>query len=173
MRKDVVSTRMRNVMTGIFFNVLFAVGSAPGMSPALPTTQLFDFCDSRTIAEAEAKGSLLGWQRMADGELEEWRTGFLSYNGGSVAALGWRRGGKNGDDSLSFWVARGPHKHRACAYSAANPAKLLDGLLERFGAPATLDKYDFGTTALWKLGQMEVSFSQVGSSTVLYIVHNN
>jgi hypothetical protein len=163
---------MRNVVTGIVINVLFAARLATGTPSTLTPAQLFDFCESQTIAEAEAKGGQLGWRRMADVEIEEWRTGFISYNGGSVEALGWRRGDKNGSDSLSYWVARGADRHRVCAYSVANPEGLLDNLSERFGAPANLDKFEFGTSASWKLGQLEVSFSQVGSSALLYIAHH-
>jgi hypothetical protein len=165
---------MRTVMTGVIFNVLFAAaGLADGMPSELTSTQLFDFCASQTIAEAERKGGQLGWRRMANAELEEWRASFASYNGGSVEVLGWRRGGKNGDDSLSFWVARGPNEHRACSYSAANPTSLLDDLSERFGTPVNLDRHEFGTTALWRLGPMEVSFSKAGSSAVLYIANHD
>jgi hypothetical protein len=108
---------------------------------------------------------------MANSELEKWRASFASYNGGPVEVLGWRRGGNEGDDSLSFWFAGGRSAHRACSYSTANPTGLLEELSERFGSSANLDKCQFGTTAFWKLGQMDVSFSQAGSNAVLYIAH--
>jgi hypothetical protein len=165
---------MRNAMTGAVLNVLFAIGSAAAMPPTLTLPQLLDFCDSQTIASAEAKGDQLGWRRMTDADLKDWRTGFIAYNGGSVEVSGWRRGDKASDDSLSFWVARGPNEHRACAYTVTDPARLFDDLSERFGTPTSLDKREFGTTAVWKRGSSaEISFSQVGSSAVLYVAHSD
>jgi hypothetical protein len=161
---------MGKIKSGVVIGALLAAGLATaGMPAPMTSAQVFDFCDSQTIAEAEAKGNKLGWQRMTDSELQVWRTGFLSYNGGLVEVLGWRRGGSEGDDLLSFWIARGPSNHRVCAYSIARPASLLDDLSEHFGIPTSLNKYKFGATAIWKLGQREVSFSQIGSSAVLYI----
>jgi hypothetical protein len=52
-----------------------------------------------------------------------------------------------------------------------HPAGLLDDLSERFGTPSNFEKHDFGTTASWKLGVTEISFSQVGQIAVLSIVH--
>ena len=104
---------MRKAMTGVVLNVLFAVASAAAMPATLTLQQLLDFCDSQTIASAEAKGDQFGWHRMTDADLKDWRTGFIAYNGGSVEVSGWRRGDKASDDSLSFWVARGPNGHRA------------------------------------------------------------
>jgi hypothetical protein len=165
---------MRTVMTGFIFNVLFAAaGLADGMPSVLTSTQLFDFCASQTIAEAERKGGQLGWRRMAAAELVEWRASFASYNGGSVEVLGWRRGGKNGDDSLSFWVARGLNEHRACSYSAANPTRLLDDLSERFGTPSTSINTNsepqlFGDLARWKFPFLKPD--RAPSSTLLITI---
>jgi hypothetical protein len=164
---------MRKAMTGVVLNALFAVGSAAATPPTLTLPQLLDFCDSQTMASAEAKADQFGWHRMTDADLKDWRTGFIAYNGGSVDVLGWRRGDKAGDDSLSFWVARGPNGHQACAYSVTNPATLFDDLSARFGAPTSLDKRESATTAVWKRGAAEISFSQVGSSAVLYVVHSD
>jgi hypothetical protein len=164
---------MRNAMTGAVLSVLIAVQPAAA-TPALPTlTQLFDFCGSQTMAEAEAKADQFGWRRTTDADLHDWRAGFIAYNGGTVEVSGWRRGDKTTDDSLSFWIARGPSEHRACSYTVTNPAKLLDDLSERLGAPTSLDKRELATTAVWKLGATEVSFSQVGSSAVLYVAHSD
>jgi hypothetical protein len=156
---------MRNLLTGVAFSVLFAVDAAAVTPSMLTFVQLVDFCTSKTLAEAEAKGDQLGWRRLTPAELENWRH--------TVEVSGWRRGDKDGGGSLSFWVARGPSQHRACAYSVTNPAGLLDDLSERFGTPSNLEKHDFGTTASWKLGVTEISFSQVGQSAVLYIVHGD
>jgi hypothetical protein len=151
---------MRNLVTGVAFSVLFAVDAAVVTPSVLTLAQLVDFCTSKTLAEAEAKGDQLGWRRIAS-------------TGNAVEVSGWRRGDIDGGDSLSFWVARGPSRHRACAYSVTNPAGLLDDLSERFGTPSNLEKHDFGTTASWKLGVTEISFSQVGQSSVLHIVHGD
>jgi len=110
---------------------------------------------------------------MTAAELEDWRMGFVAYTGGSVEISGWRREDNDGGESLSFWVTRGPSRHRACAYTATNPARLLDDLSERFGTPNNLEKYDFGTTASWKLGATEISFSRVGQIAVFYVVHSD
>jgi hypothetical protein len=99
--------------------------------------------------------------------------GFIAYNGGTVEVSGWQRGDNISDDSLSFWIARGPNGHRACSLTVTNPAKLLDDLSERFGAPTSLDKRELGTTAVWKRGSTEISFSQVGSNAVLYVAHSD
>jgi hypothetical protein len=151
-----------NILAAAALGMIFATGSVAAM-PALTAAQLFDVCGSSTISEAAAKGDSLGWPRMTDAQLEEWRSSFVAYNGGSVQVLAWRRGEKDGDDSLSFWIARGPNGHRACSYSTASPAGLLDALSEHFGAPDTLDKYEFGATATWKRDTAEIYFSQVGS----------
>jgi hypothetical protein len=164
---------MRDVMIGVVLAALCGVRAATAMPPTITLPQLLDFCDSQTIAEAQAKGDQFGWRRMTGTELADWRTGFIAYNGGPVEVSGWRRGDQSGDDSLSFWVAGGPNGHKACAYTVTGPAHLLDDLSERFGAPTSLDKREFGPTAVWKRGATEISFSQVGSSAVLYVFHSD
>lgn len=156
------------ILIGAVLGTAFGTGSAMA-APALTPAQIFDICSSSTISEGATKGDRLGWQRRSDARLEEWRRGFVAYNGGSVEVLAWQRGEKDGDDSLSFWIARGPNEHRACSYSTSNPAGLLDALSEHFGAPNALDKYDFGTTAYWKRGVTQVTFSQVGSNASVNI----
>jgi hypothetical protein len=164
---------MRHAMTGAVLSVLLATRPAAATPPLPSLTQLFDFCGSQTMAEAEAKAGQFGWRRMTDAELQDWRTGFIAYNGGFVDVSGWRRGDKASDDSLSFWIARGLNGHRACSLTVTNPAKLLDDLSARFGAPTSLDKRELGTSAVWQRGGTEISFSQVGSSAVLYVAHSD
>lgn len=164
-------TRMRYLTAGIVFGVLSAVADAAAAPPMLTLAQLLEFCDSKTLAEAEAKGDQLGWRRMTQAELEDWRAGFAASTHSAVEVSGWRR--EDGGDSLSFWVAHGPNQQRACSYAVNNPALLLDDLSERFGAANDLDKRDSGTTASWKFGATEISFSQVGQSAVLYVVHGD
>jgi hypothetical protein len=107
---------MRNLVTGVAFSVLFTVNAAAVTPSMLTFVQLVDFCTSKTLAEAEAKGDQLGWRRLTPAELENWRTSYIASTGNTVEGTGWRRGDKDGGDSLSFWVARGPSQHRACAY---------------------------------------------------------
>jgi hypothetical protein len=164
---------MHSVMAGALLNVLLAAGMSAAMPAMPPLAQVLDFCGSTTMPEAAAKGDQLGWRRMTDAEIEPWRTGFAATNGGPVEVLGWRRGDNDRDDSLSFWVAHGPNRHKACSYAATNPARLLDDLSERFGAPSNLEKSELATTAAWKLGAMEVSFSQVGSRALIYVIHSD
>ncbi|GEC35922.1 hypothetical protein N181_31890 [Sinorhizobium fredii USDA 205] len=143
------------------------------MPPTFTVAQLLDICGSSTVSEATTKGDALGWERMNDEQVEEWRAGFLAHNGGSVDLVGWRRGEKEGDGMLSFWIAKGPNGHKACSYSVTNPAGLLDALTQRFGPPSSLDKMDFGSVAYWKHSATEVSFSQVGSSTGVTIAYKD
>jgi hypothetical protein len=73
---------MRNAMTGAVLSLPMAVQPAAAMPPLPTLTQLFDFCGSQTMAEAEAKADQLGWRRMIDADLNDWRAGFIAYNGG-------------------------------------------------------------------------------------------
>jgi len=163
---------MRGIVTSLAVSLLFAATAAADTPSALSFAQLIDFCGSDTLAGAEAKADGLGWRRLTDAELKDWRTGFVAHNGGAVEVSGWQRG-EEGGDALSFWVARGADQHRACAYTTNGPSRLLDELTERFGPPQNLDKQEFGLTASWKLGAMEISYSRVGKSAVLYVVHSD
>jgi hypothetical protein len=160
---------MRKLVVGVAINMFLVAGLAVAMPPALTIDQLLDICRSLTVLEAAAKGDRLGWPRMTGARVEEWRAGFLSYNGGAVQVLSWQREAKDVADAVSFWTAQGPNGHRACSYSTANSAGLLDALSARFGTPASLERYDFGAVASWSLGRAEVSFSQVGSNAVVNI----
>ncbi|MBR0644382.1 hypothetical protein [Plastoroseomonas hellenica] len=160
---------MRTLVTGLVINAVFAAGLAAAMPPALTIDQLLDICRSPTVAEAAATGDRLGWPRMNAARLEEWRAGFVSHIGSPVQVVGWQRGADRGADAVSFWTAHGPGGHRACAYSTAEPAGLLDALSARFGTPASLDRHDFGTMASWNPGRAEVSFAQIGSTAVVNI----
>lgn len=160
---------MRKLVAGIVINMVLAAGWAAAMPPALTVEQLLEICGSPTVAEATATGDRLGWPRMNAARLEEWRAGFVSHIGSPVQVVGWQRGADGGADAVSFWTAQGPSGHRACAYSTAEPAGLLDALSARFGAPASLDRHDFGTMASWNPGRAQVSFAQIGSTAVVNI----
>ena len=145
----------------------FGVAPAATAPSTLTMAQLFDICGSSTVGAAAAKGDGLGWRRASHAQLEGWRSAFVAYLGGSVEIVGWRLG--DGDDSLSFWMAQGPNAHKACAYSTGDPARLLDALKGRLGAPANLVRYEFGATASWSVDGIEVQFSEVGSKASVTI----
>lgn len=147
------------------------IGAATAMPVDMMVDRLLDICEATTVQTAIVRGDELGWQRLTNAETEEWRTHFLAYNGGSVDVVGWRREQAGGADSLSFWVAAGPNGHKACTYSTARPAGLLDALAERLGASDDLDQNDTieSITASWTRGTVEYSLAQVGSSAVINI----
>ena len=149
------------------FIILFA-GATAAMSASLTVAELADLCMSPTMAEAVDKGRRLGWLRTGEARLEEWRRSFVAYNGSAVEVVGWQRGGQD-EETLSFWIARGPNGHRACAYSAPNATGLLEALSDRFGSPAQREKLDFGTSAFWRSGAEEIRFTAVGSRALINI----
>ncbi|MCR9058436.1 MAG: hypothetical protein NXI02_13960 [Rhodobacteraceae bacterium] len=133
--------------------------------------RLFDICEASTVDEAAAKGEKLGWQRMSDAQLEEWRASFVGYNGGSVEVLGWQQETPGAAVSLSFWIATGPNAHKACSFSTKQPGDLLEAISERLGSPDSLNKDDaLGVvSASWKRDGAEYYFSQVGSSVAVNV----
>ncbi|MGO4449118.1 hypothetical protein AB4Y96_09340 [Phyllobacterium sp. TAF24] len=153
--------------------ILVLAADAAALPKTLTAAQLVDVCSSSTVSDASGKGDHLGWQRMSEADTHEWRTSFLAYNGGTVDAIGWRRGEGERDGSLSFWIATGPNAHKACMYSVGDPTGLLDDLTARLGTPNTLDKKDFGATASWKQGSMEGYYSQTGQSAIVSISYKN
>ena len=153
-------------------SAMLAVGATGATPPALTVFQLANLCASSTVAEAAAKGDRLGWQPASDARLKAWRDAFLAYNGGPVHVLGWQRGEED-EEFLAFWIARGPNGHRACAYTVANPAGVLEALSEYFGSPGSFERYDFGAAAFWRSGRAEISFTQVGSQAAVNIVRED
>ena len=152
---------------GAFLNI----GAASAMPLNMTVDRLLDICEAPTVRAAAAKGDQLGWQDMTDAETEEWRTSFVGYNGGSVQLVGWRREQAGAAESLSFWIAVGPNGHKACTYSTARPAGLLDALSERLGTPDALDKNDAieSISAWWTRDEIAFSFVPVGSSALISI----
>lgn len=148
-------------------------GVATAMPVDMTIDRLFDICAAPTVQAAAVKGDELGWRRtIHDAKTDEWRTNFVAYNGGSVDVVDWRREQADGIESLSFWIATGPNKHKACAYSTPMPAGLLDALSERLGKPDNLEKNDVLVSAWWKRGEIVYSFTQVGSSASITIGPN-
>lgn len=162
---------LRITVAGGICAAFLSIGVAAAMPMEMTADRLLDICGALTVQGAMEKGDELGWQRMTDAETEEWRTHFVGYNGGSVEIVGWRRDSAGGADSLSFWVAVGPSGHKACAFSTKKPAGFLDALSERLGVPDTFDKTEAAevTSAWWKRGTVEYSFTQVGSSAVINV----
>ncbi|WP_432355115.1 hypothetical protein RMR16_020155 [Agrobacterium sp. rho-13.3] len=147
------------------------IGAAAAMPENMTVDRLLAICDATDVQAATVQGDKLGWQRLTDAETEGWRTDVVGYNGGSVEVVGWRRESAGRTDSFSFWVAVGQNGHKACTYSTARPAGLLDALSARLGPPNTLDKEDSVEmiSAYWKQGAVEYSFTQIGSSATIAV----
>lgn len=141
------------------------------MPENMTVDRLVAICEAPDVQAATVQGDKLGWQRLTAAETEEWRAHFAGYNGGSVEAVGWRRESAGQTDSLSFWVAVGPNGHKACTYSMARAAGLLDALSARLGPPDTLEKEDAieMISAYWKQGAVEYSFTQIRSSATIAV----
>lgn len=151
--------------------LLSGIGASGAMVTETTVNRVLDICDAITVAEASAKGHELGWQRMADSDMEEWRRSFVAYNGGSVDVVGWRREQADGEETFSFWIAEGPNGHKACIYSTRDAAGVLDALSQRLGEPQNLERYDEAemVSAWWVEGEREYSFTQTGSSAMIAV----
>lgn len=162
---------IRTVTMAMLLAVLAAAPVLAAPQRALTGAQLFDFCRSQTMAEAESKANALGWKKMDDRVNKGWREGYLSMNGGSVDVITWQRSDIE-TEGLTFWIAIGESRHRACAYSTKTPAGLLDSLNDQFGKPSSFLKHDFGEVVFWTQGALEVSFSRVDLSAGVTIRHD-
>lgn len=162
---------MRSILLCTMCSFFLVVECAFASPKNLTATQLIDFCSSSTVSDASAKGDQFGWRKMTDAALHEWRTSFISYNGGSVDVTGWKRGGDEHGESLAFWIAQGPNSHKACSYSLGSDPGLLGGLSEILGVPETVEGTN--ANAHWKTELMEVYYTQVGSSTLVNINYKN
>ncbi|MCJ2877435.1 hypothetical protein JUM41_24605 [Rhizobium pusense] len=154
-------------MCAAFLNI----GAATAMPEDMTVDRLLAICEAPGVQAATVKGEALGWKRLTDAETEEWRNNFVTYNGGSVEVVGWRREKTDHADLLSFWVAVGPNVHKACSYSTASSAGLLDALSGRLGEPDILDRHDAAEviSASWTRGAVVYSFAQVGSSVTFAV----
>lgn len=154
-------------MCAAFLNI----GAATAMPEDMTVDRLLAICEAPGVQAATVKGEALGWKRLTDAETEEWRNNFVTYNGGSVEVVGWRREKTGHADLLSFWVAVGPNVHKACSYSTARSAGLLDALSGRLGEPDILDRHDAAEviSASWTRGAVVYSFAQVGSSVTFAV----
>lgn len=163
--------RCLKVSTISSFAAFLSFGEAAATPADMTVERLIDLCEVSTVQEAMLNGDKLDWQRLSNADIEEWRRGFVGYNGGSVDVVGWRHEREGGAELLSFWIAAGPNGHKACAFTTPRPAGFMDALSERLGAPDNLDKNDAinSVTALWKRGVVDYSFVQVGASAVINI----
>ena len=168
-RKNIMWMR-RTVMSGMCAAFL-DIGAATAMPDNMTVERLLAICEASSVQVATIQGDKLGWQRLTDAETEEWRAHFVGYNGGSVEAVGWRRKSADQSDLLSFWIATGPNGHKACTYSTTKPAGLLDALSAVLGTPDTQNKEDAVEmiSAYWKRGEVEYSFTQIGSSATIAV----
>lgn len=140
------------------------------MPEEMTVDRLLAICEAPDVQAATVKGEELGWKLLTDAETEEWRNNFVTYNGSSVEVVGWRREKTDQADSLSFWVTVGPNGHKACSYSTARSAGLLDALSARLGEPDILDRHAAEViSASWTRGAVVYSFAQVGSSVTFAV----
>lgn len=147
---------LRAVLAGVAW---LAATVVPALGAGDEFAAILDVCEATTLDDAALRGERLGWP--AAPEDHDWRIGFERHNGGSVRVVGWRRGAREGDGLLSYWVASGPNAHVACAFSTDGPG-LLEALRDRFGAPDTFEAQGDIVSAFWRRDGREVSFTRVG-----------
>ena len=157
---------MRRAMIVLWVTLACAVFPTPGGALAVTGETAFAailyVCEAVTLEEAEARGERLGWPAAPDDR--NWRAAFERHNGGTVRLIGWRRGGREGDGLLSYWVASGRNAHEACTFATDLPG-LLEALRDRFGAPDTFDEHGEIVSAFWQRDGAEIYFTRVGKST--------
>lgn len=144
--------------------VSFCAAQAIAAPPVPAIAQILDICHATTIAEATAKGDALGWARMTDADTKSWREGFVRHNGGTVEQIGWKRGPAEGDDTLSYWIATGPNRHKACTYTPSNQGALVRALTDRLGPPVSTDSNQYGMMVQWYEGRHEIVYSRFGTA---------
>lgn len=123
-------------------------------------------CEATTLDAAAIRGGHLGWPALP--EDRNWRAAFEQHNGGTVRVIGWRRGAREGDGVLSYWVASGPNAHVACAF-LTDRRGLLEALRDRFGDADTFEVQGDIVSAFWRRGGREVSFTRVRASSTLNV----
>lgn len=142
-------------------------GEAARASSSDVFTALLEICDSKSVIEARQRGTSLGWNEVDQTKLEEWRSSFVSHNGGSVDVVGWERSAATENLSVSFWISQGKDAHKACAISAGKPKSFFESLVAHFGQPKDQLGHDLGLVATWTIGPREISFSQVGETATI------
>lgn len=163
-------------MRALLISLVTAVsntGVSPAWAMALDIDGLLGVCHATTLAEATAAGERLGWVQADPQAPEDWRSGFLSYNGGPVDVVDWRQGKAEKDEALSFWIAGGVNAHRACTYSVTDGTALLAALTDQFGVPKQSDTTPFGSSAYWSSDGYEIAFTHVASSAMVNISFKN
>lgn len=153
--------------------VISFAGIGPAWAMALDMEHLLGICQASSVAEAVQAGERLGWMPEDPQSLDDWRSGFLEYNGGPVDVVAWRRGKAEKDEALSFWIAGGVNAHRACTYSVTDGTALLAALTDQFGVPEQSDTTPFGGSAYWSSEGYEIAFTHVASSAMVNISFKN
>lgn len=97
--------------------------------------------------------------------------GLVENNGDTVEVITWQQN-PDGGDKLSFSIANGKSRHRACHYSTSVTDGLLDRLKREFGTPDGIESSKFSEVVSWRKGAVEVAFSRVASSAVIADVDN-
>lgn len=166
---------VRKLTGGCAFSASLFAGAAMSSTLDVTLDRLLDICAAATVEAASLKGDMLGWSRLSDAQVDDWRRHFLIYNGGTVDVVGWRRDPDSDEEAVSFWIADGPNSHKACTYSTASGNGLLEALSERLGKPDTLDKNDVAdsVSSFWQRNSVDYSFTQIGARSLLSIGRQN
>lgn len=143
------------------FLAFTTAGNAEPLS--LSPAELLDFCQSETLAAAIAKGDRLGWRRLQDAELEEWRSAHDASMNTSVEVAGWRDGDERTGKALNFWLTHGENGYKACNYLTRDATGLREALVTRYGEPPD----PMPTVAYWNLGRIQVALTT--SETTVYV----
>jgi hypothetical protein len=143
---------------------LLAASGSLTAEPEPGFSAILDVCEATSLEQAAIRGGALDWPAAPDDR--DWRTSYERHNGGTVRVIGWRRGEREGDGLLAYWVATGPNAHLACSFSTDH-AGLLEALCDLFGAPDTFEEEGATVSALWRRGGREVSFTRVGVNSLL------
>lgn len=149
------------ILAGI---VLPTAGGSLSTPAETEFTAVLDVCEATTLDEAAARGIRLGWPAAA--EDWNWRASFERHNGGTVRVVGWRRGEREAEGLLAFWVASGANAHTACVLATERPG-LFEALRDHFGVPDQSEDRGDIVSAFWRRGGAEVSFTRVGTSSNL------
>ncbi len=148
------------------FATLLGVEVSHADSTDATIEKVLNVCSAPDVRTAVDHANQLGWRRQNDEAVDEWRTAFIGYNGGSVDVVAWRSREGDKADTLSFWVAVGRNGHKACAYSTSSPEGLLDTMVQFLGPPETSEMNDTiqSRSASWTQGGLVYRFGQVGSA---------
>lgn len=163
-------TRLQMMMSGLFASFIIS-GVAMAQPIDMTVERLLELCEAASVSAAATKGDELGWQRLSDAEIEDWRRNFVAYNAGSVDVVGWRRERAGNDESIAFWIAEGPNAHKACMHSTAKPGDLLEAMTAQLGTPDSLERHEAAEliSVSWLRDGRRYAFDQVGTRALVSI----